>query len=259
MKNAPPAFAKESDLCAAFIAVVPEGWTAYPETAGWDILLVRNDDGFQIGVEAKLKLSAKVLRQAIESETHHYSEHTGPDCRAVLVPDGACSEDMIIIAMCLQITVLRMRGGPRWADINFRYNDRFTPRLPIARKGYWFGDDWFERAPLERCRVPDYVPDVGAGKPSPRRLSEWKIKAIKIVIVLARRGYVTRRDFVALKISMSRWTQSQWLVFGAGRGQWIAGPAMPDFRTQHPTSYAEIEADFEAWKPRNEAAQGKML
>ena len=54
-------FAKESDLCAAFLASLPEGWTAYPETAGFDILLGREVDGFQIGIQAKLRLNAKVI------------------------------------------------------------------------------------------------------------------------------------------------------------------------------------------------------
>ncbi len=63
----PKPFATEADLCAAFLAEVPNTWTAWKEHAGWDILLVRKADGFQIGIEAKLKCNATVLQQALKS------------------------------------------------------------------------------------------------------------------------------------------------------------------------------------------------
>jgi hypothetical protein len=42
----------EADLCAGFIAAATKGgsWTAYAETAGYDILMVRASDGVQIGI-----------------------------------------------------------------------------------------------------------------------------------------------------------------------------------------------------------------
>ena len=55
-KTAP--FKTEADLCTAFARCVDKrDWIIFNETAGWDILLVRKADGFQIGIEAKLKLS----------------------------------------------------------------------------------------------------------------------------------------------------------------------------------------------------------
>nr|WP_139181169.1 hypothetical protein [Pseudomonas aeruginosa] len=59
-----PLVQSEAELCAAFIDEfnrVP-GWTCYPETAGFDILVV-HAEGRQIGVEAKLQLNAKVAAQ----------------------------------------------------------------------------------------------------------------------------------------------------------------------------------------------------
>ncbi|MBA4913889.1 hypothetical protein H2N59_12065 [Pseudomonas aeruginosa] len=56
MKSQSPLVQSEAELCAAFIDEfnrVP-GWTCYPETAGFDILVV-HEDGRQIGVEAKLQ------------------------------------------------------------------------------------------------------------------------------------------------------------------------------------------------------------
>lgn len=82
-KTAP--FKTEADLCAAFIAAIGDDWTSFAETAGWDILLVRKDDGFQIGIQAKLKLNTFVLAQTLDQ--YRYSvDSPGPDCRAILVP-----------------------------------------------------------------------------------------------------------------------------------------------------------------------------
>ena len=63
----------EAALCAAFIAaatVTPKRtdhaqWVAYPETGGFDILLVRQTDGVQIGIEAKLALNPLVVSQVL--------------------------------------------------------------------------------------------------------------------------------------------------------------------------------------------------
>src|SRR3990172_5352454 len=79
----------EADLCAAFIASATKGkvWTAYPETAGFDILLSRVADNTQIGIQAKLRLNAKGLCQILP---HDYTFGiSGPDYRAVLVPSKA--------------------------------------------------------------------------------------------------------------------------------------------------------------------------
>lgn len=231
-------FAKESDLCAAFIAALPKDWTAYPETGGFDILLVRAD-GFQIGVEAKLKLNAKVICQAAEHVSHYYVARPGPDCRAVLVPEDA-SGDLLQLCELLQITVIRQRKARSRYD-----RDGFYPALPKPEHS-WAYDDWYDLAPDRRLTVPDWVPDVAAGASAPQRLSFWKIAAIKIVVTLEKRGYVTRKDFAHFQISMSRWTQMKWIVQD-GKGFWKAG-SLPDFRAQHPVNYPQIEADFEKWR-----------
>lgn len=242
-------FAAESDLCAAFMASLPEGWTAYPETAGFDILLVRKEDGFQIGIEAKLKLNAKVICQVAERTGEWYVCRPGPDCRAVLVP-GDVSGELAAVCGLIGITVIRQektveevekRKKDKWACGN-----NFHPELPSLKYNSWVNERWHEFAPAERCEVPAYVPDVGAGHSGPVMLTPWKISAIKIVITLEKRGYITRQDFKHHKVSMSRWTQGGWLV-SDGNGKWTKGSRIPDFRAQHPKNYAEIETDYEAW------------
>src|SRR3546814_9584478 len=69
-----------------------------------------------------------------------------------------------------------------------------------------YGDYWHPWCPEERCVLPEYVPDVVAGIPSPIILSPWKIQAIKLAIILERRGWVTRADMRPLKLSPTIWT-----------------------------------------------------
>ncbi|MDC9825664.1 hypothetical protein PRN20_18170 [Devosia sp. ZB163] len=264
--SAKETFAKEADLCAAFIECLPDSWTAYPETGGFDILLVRKADGMQIGVEAKLRLNAKVVTQAAESLSTYRVAHPSPDCRAVLVPAGV-SSDLAGVCQLLGITVISMRALVRndRGEVVWYGKDRtmarlasggysypFQPRLPEA-KSITADDDWHERCPVARLKLPDWVPDVVAGDTAPVALTPWKVGAIKLVVTLQRRGYLTRQDFAHFKISMSRWTQQRWLVKD-GQGGWIAGPYMPDFKAQHPVNFDQIAADFEKWQPPVAAA-----
>lgn len=237
MKPEAPKFEKEADLCSAFISALPKEWTAYPETGGFDILLSRNADGFQIGVEAKLKLNAKVVCQAAEHPGYHYVDSEGPDCRAALIPEGV-SLDLAPVCSLIGITVIRMHADDKYTP--------FHPNLPRVDDSYW-SNQWHECCPSRRITLPDWIPDVGAGHSAPVALTDWKIRAIKIVITLARRGYVTRQDFAFFKISMSRWTQEKWIVQN-GSGGWAEGPHLPDFKAQHPVNYPQIEADFEKWR-----------
>lgn len=85
-------FATEADLCAAFIASIDaDKWIPYPETVGWDILLVRKDDGFQIGIQAKQKLNTDVINQALDEYGHWSAARAGPDCRARWAPKASIS------------------------------------------------------------------------------------------------------------------------------------------------------------------------
>lgn len=238
-------FAKESDLCAAFIAALPDDWTPYPETGGFDILLVRKEDGFQIGVEAKLRLNARVICQAAEDGCHYRTMMPGPDCRAILIPASAAN-DLAVVCRLLGITIIRMAEDDR-----DRRSYGFRPDLPKLTYRYSTtpDDDWFERCPVSRLPLPDYVPDVLAGASAPMALTLWKIAAIKIAVTLEKRGYVTRQDFKHFGVNMSRWIDpyARWLVQD-GKGGWIRGPYLPDFRVQHPVNYVQIEGDFDTWK-----------
>lgn len=269
-------FENEAALCAAFIAALPEGWTAYPETAGFDILLVRAD-GAQIGVEAKMTLNAKVLLQSVDGMYSQWeSEKAGPDWRAALVPYGTAGAEMQRIARHLGITVIECRAadegdkeverqvamhGEFYRKFGSRVYEPFKPELPSSDYPSW-RREWVDHCPAERCKVPDYVPDVTAGASGPAKLSDWKVKAIKICVILEKRGWVAIADFKHIGIDRKRWLDMWWLQPREGmRGHFVAGRSPLDLRRQHPVNYAQIEADFEKWKPADAApvAQEALL
>lgn len=252
----PPKFATEAALCAAFIDAIesPKGppwsrkkgealWRAYPETECWDILLVRIADGCQIGIEAKLALNAKVLDQALPRYAYWSAGETGPDFRAVLVPEGKTG-GLSKVCAYLGVTVLTLR-----TPIANGWTPPVHPDLP--RLGYDYSEDsWHDWIPVKRCPVPDYVPDVAAGASAPVALTPWKVKAIKLAVLLEERP-ITRGDFKALQLSPSRWTEpgSGWLQKHPTLRAYVPGPRFPNFKDQHPRNYDEIKADKAKWAP----------
>lgn len=240
-------FPTEAALCAAFIGAVDKrSWVAYAETAGWDILLVRKTDGFQIGIQAKLKFNVDVVTQALEDGYTYAIKGPGPDCRAVLVPEDDVQRGIGKICKYLGVTVVRMRN---LTGLDVRYNSMFSPYLP-DKDGWLAQDDWHELAPLTRCTLPEYVPDVVAGSPSPIQLTEWKIKALKLAVLIEERGFVTRADFAHLSLDHRRWVTLGWLKITEGKFLPDGGP---NFKAQHPIVYEKIKAD-KRWRKGSQDA-----
>lgn len=242
------AFATEAELVAAFVTWVGEqrgDWRVYPETADWDVLLV-GPDGTQIGVEAKLTLNLKVLEQALPES---WSRCDGPDFRAVLVPRIGRQHHLAGLFRQIGVTIISDAGS-----------GFFHPSLPDLGVA-WSGDNWQSWIPAIRCEVPEYVPVVAAGVPSPVKLSEWKVKAIKLLILLERRGHVTRSDMRHLGLSPTRWTAFSYgfLDRCPRLGGYVRSDRTPDLRSQMPENYGEIEADFERWAPPSWAGGADLL
>lgn len=250
-----PVFATEADLVAAFVAEIEAAndhprrrapkWTIYPETAGWDLLLV-DEAGVQIGIEAKLSLNAKVICQALPEGT--WAMENGPDYRAVLVPNRDCQGHMHPIARALGLTIITVSRSESSYD---KGRISVSPTgLPDEHSGHdWDLRQWVSWLPAQRCSLPDYVPDVQGGKPCPVALTDWKIKAIKLMILLDRRGFVTRRDMKLIGISPTRWTDGYhgFLTPDPIKGGYVRNGRTPDLRAQHPVNYVQIEADFDTW------------
>lgn len=244
-------FAKEADLCAAFVAAIDKRvWTPYAETAGWDILLARKIDGFQIGIQAKLQLNIEVVNQAIEEYSYWAAAAPGPDCRAVLVPRGSTGK-LTRVCDYLGLEIIQC-DGPKPRNVS---GPTFWPPLPAGPIDHR-GDAWHEWCPAQRHKLPDYVPDVAAGAPSPLQLTDWKIRAIKIAVLMELRGVVRRTDFAHLKIDHRRWIANEWIV--RKDDGYVVG-SMPNFKAQHPIVYEKIKADAPKWMQKAAPLQPALI
>lgn len=238
-----PKFATEAELCAAFIDWVKACgkfdhgtrcpvWTAYAETAGWDILLV-DQEGTQVGIQAKMRFNMKVLQQAVPDRWEAW-HHRGPDYRAILVPDRDSGAESLCSALGL---ILFTPYGHDWT----LKKEAFHPA--IDRTG---ADSWHWWSPEQREKLPDYVPDVIAGASGPVQLTEWKVKALRIVALLELQGTVSRADFRTHSIDPRRWTgPGGWLVATDKPGVYSRGPGL-DFDKQHPQVYQQVLAEMKA-------------
>lgn len=236
----PKLFATEADLCQAFISSLPKGWVAFPETAGWDILLVRTDTGTQIGIEAKLSLNAKVIDQALENGGYFFSARLpGPDFRAVLVPRGGVQKHLTRICEYVGLTVITV-------DIVARDRYRWEPDLPDARaRSRWFEEQWHPQFPMRRCTVPQYKSDaVVAGAKGPRQLTDWHIRVLKLSAVLHHNGVLTREDFARLEIDHRRWTAPGKLLLVKSPDGYVKGSCWPErVLRRHANVYDEMLKD----------------
>lgn len=233
-------YASEAELCAAFIAAVDKkAWTVYAETEGWDMLLVRNSDGCQIGIEAKLKFNLHVMSQAMEE----YSNPSiiGPDYRAILVPDDR--HGIGVVAAYIGVSVIRLSAA---------FGDRIKIFPDLPRPGNYGDWGWYGWCPGKRHPLPEYVPDVAAGVPSPLQLTSWKIGAIKIAIILETRP-ITREDFRGLGIDHRRWTAKGTGWLEPTPHGWVWGERRFNLEKEHPVNYAQIKADAPKWMPKGVA------
>lgn len=270
MAKAEPEFASETALVAAFVEYIEKlnaaaakyparrhggehsTWTVYHESCGYDLVVVEDQTGIQIGIEAKLTLNTKVINQVLPSRYHR----EGPDYRAVLVPRSGVQLGLFDICTQIGITVLTVYDSHMRSDwhksrgIPHKPDWHCIPQLPDERSQYGSSlNDWNAWLPEKRCTLPEYVPDVVGGKAAPLALTQWKIRAIKLLIVLERRGFVTRKDMRLLEISPTRWCAGSYgyLLADKAAGGYVACTNTPDLRRQHPVNYAQIEADYEKW------------
>lgn len=237
------AFPNEAALCTCFIDTLRriDGWTVYPETAGFDILAVYKTR-HQLGVEAKMKLNAKVADQILPSEY----ECCGPDFRAVIVPNLTDASHGIA-------RMLHWSFGPALGEEQITgraaYDDEARERADEWYKDRGWGNDiycglnlhWHDWNPSERCELPSIVPHVPAGVPAPIRLTPWKIGALKVLADIEIDGFVTTKSVRAHGVDPRRFCASGGWLEALGDGKWGRG-SIPAFDQQHPEAYAEILA-----------------
>lgn len=266
-----PIFQTEADLCACFIATLQgiDGWTVYPETAGFDILAVYKT-GHQLGVEAKLKLNAKVADQILPDDWLARYDAQGPDFRAVIVPavtdaSGGIAKMLRILGVqvwtpdLVSYSAATSEYKRDWSFTRALGEEQITGRAAYddearvradewAIKQGWRNDlalitdlRWHDWNPAQRCDLPEIVPHVPAGVPAPVRLTPWKIGALRVMADLEVDGFVTAKSVRAHGVDPRRFCASDGWLEPLGDGKWGRG-RIPAFDQQHPDAYAQILA-----------------
>lgn len=238
-------FATEAELCAAFTRWVTAKnggagpqygpWQVYPETGDFDLLVV-DKYGRQLGIEAKLKMNAKVLVQALPAS---YSAGRGPDWRGILVP--AINPDLAELAKLHGLVVFTPMQGTPGTD--------FTPGLYYTEMVF---NAWHDFNPEHRCPLPPLVPDLPAGVPAPVKLTPWKVGALKVLAHLELHGTITAHQVRDCGVDSRRFCSTDGWLESAGGGQWRRG-RVPAFDQQHPDAYAMVLARLRAAAQQKEA------
>lgn len=248
-------FRTEADLCAAYADEArAAGWVVYPETAGFDMLMVRPEGdahaGVQIGVEAKLTLNAKVAAQILDSVPFEEKWERGPDYRVALVGSiGGAAGIATLLQRCGVVVVAPHAGAHEGSTYSYSH---LWPTDNAARPSRWqLGGDarcaWFDWNPKQRCELPEFVPTVAAGVPAPLQLSRWKIGALRVVAHLQIHGSISPAEIKQYGCDPSRWCRGpvRWLD-PAARGRFARGGTLPRFEDQHPDVYAIVLAELTA-------------
>jgi hypothetical protein len=253
-------FPDEASLCDMFIRDMRAmgGWTIYPETAGFDILLVRDATGHQLGVEAKLQLNAKVASQILPGDHGGCGVAApGPDFRAVIVP--YITESSEGIAEMLRILGVQVFApdaryyGKMQFTLTRHYGQKDARAFDVTQGKLMEWDlAWHDWNPPKRCELPSIVPDVRAGVPAPLQLTPWKIGALKVLADLEIDGFVTAKSVRAHNVDARRFCASDGWLVSLGNGRWARG-SVPAFDQQHPDAYATVLAEAKA-KRLGEAA-----
>lgn len=169
-----------------------------------------------------MRLNADVLSQALRGTDW---DMAGPDYRAVLVPEvNGLGEIACMLGIAVYYPGFK-------ASTFFRLN----PHLPGGLH------DW---NPPKRHKLPEFVPDVAAGVPSPTQLTPWKIGALKLLAEIEVKGSVSRNDIRGCGIDPRRWTSADNWLSPIGNGRYVRGSA-PRFEDQHPEVYAKIKAKLQ--------------
>ncbi len=259
------AFPTEASLCDCFLESLKSigGWTAYPETAGFDILCVYDKTGHQLGIEAKLQLNAKVADQILPEQYMGYTDEgkAGPDFRAVIVPcttDANAGIAKMLGILGVQVWVPdqneRWVGGGISKAFDFTrsfgrntYADVHGNIVNVDRRAYDTSDGplmewdtaWHDWNPPQRCTLPEIVPMVRCGVPAPTQLTPWKIGALRVLADLELDGFVTAKSVRDHGIDARRFCASDGWLASLGGGKWSRGK-LPAFDQQHPEAYAQV-------------------
>lgn len=226
-------FKSEHELCSFFTeGARAQGWLVYPETAGFDLLLVATDkvggprvkEGDQVGIEAKMRGNVTVLRQALPGNRGG----TAPHFFAVLVPTATW--DFRQVAQRLGIAVLET-----WRKDVYGSGRRIMPKLALRLSTYYRYEG------CDPCWTPGVQIDVSAGVSSPKSITPWKIAAVKLCLRAKRYGTITSEDFREAGISSAVFKKNGWVRAVGKVGRLLTYAIQDDAAPPH-ILYPEIAA-----------------
>jgi hypothetical protein len=180
------------------------GFAVYPEVRGWDLVLVAPEDraigrldvapGEQVGIHAKLRANCDVLAQALPPTTG------GPYPQHPFVAAPIAGQGFRAIASRLGIGVIATAQRPRrrrWGQPEA--GGPVVLERPSVQRG----------APHPPLPLPPVASRaIVAGAPSPRVLSEWRVKALRFLACARGRATFTVATLEAFGLGRSwvdRW------------------------------------------------------
>lgn len=230
MTRGAPRFAgSEADLCDWLIErEARHGWTAYPETGDWDVLMVRSD-GVQVGIQAKLRPNLAVLEQASRAVARGHR----PDVAACLVG----RYDNAFEYLCRRLGLAHL-----WHSEDRRHGLRESQLVP------WEHDvlSGRHKPPEKRVELPPFVPVMRAGVPCPTPLTRWKLAALRACMLYRRQGYLTTAEIRELGMDASRWLQMMAKDGKVGRHDRLVRGDQPLPDELHPELAAQVAAHYGA-------------
>jgi len=208
-----PEWKSEAHMLGVFLdRVRAAGWTVYPEQCGYDAVLVAGPrdnpkgprEGDVVAVEAKLRGNMDVLNQIKPEWLQPWYRDGGPFTAPV--PDwhvsvvGAASRTFRELAAALGVAVHvpvpeLPHEADRWWREQWERDIRWDPGWPL----------WMRSPPGKRI-VPVLEVDVPAGVPAPRKVTTWKVAAVRACL---RGGRVTSAD---LGVDIRRFVAAGWVI-----------------------------------------------
>lgn len=197
-------YVNEQDLCEFFAEYAKKlGWRVFPETSEQDLLLVATEEtrtfnarpGDQIAVQAKMHPNIEVLYQAMPK----LHDTKGPNYHAVLVP--VPTHEFKVLAQRLGILMFEATRFQREKGV---VRERSVKSELLNLPMTYFN---FYEEPLWHPEIEIIVP---AGVRSPKSVSVWKMRAVKLALFGLKKGYLLSSDFREAGMHVQNWVKRGW-------------------------------------------------
>lgn len=229
-RGSPKLFKTEAEMCDNFAKRArAQGYEVYPETGGWDLLLVWTGD-------APSPVGAEIVRDEY-AYTPTTAYHTGrwASVAAELIKEwdrvfekgmqigiqAKLRPNVDVLSQCIDLRMRTTSSGPDHRAVLVPYTNEAFNKLAEALGLKVFVEDTRNDAIYpsrivwdmgDRVALPPIVPSWSGGRPSPRNLSVWRIGALKICARLRNGEELTKTDFAAVGVDHRSWVARGWII-----------------------------------------------